>query len=107
MRNLFGAAAILLLAIATFFFYAPQTPDNTPPDSPPTDYMQKLNGPAEQFYLQRSYPDPTFDIAAYEQAMKEDYAQKIDQLEAFLAGPQNLLAVPSSMHISTFIFLFQ
>lgn len=99
MKNILGAIALLLLAAATVFFIAPERPDSPEESSDPGNHEEKLHRPSEQFFLQRSYPDPTFDLQAYEAAFQEARMSEAAQKTAIssvsttpwtLQGPQNL-----------------
>lgn len=57
--------SLLLLSIATFRFFSPSKPEKET-----ADLAEKMR-PSEEFYMQRAFPYPSFDLNAYESALRQ------------------------------------
>ena len=59
-------ATLVILNVSNYFhasLYQPRSDNGK---------MNKMNRPSEHFFLQRSYPDSTFDLHAYESVLKQE-----------------------------------
>lgn len=92
--------ATLLTVVMMVMLWKP-TEKSTVPDTERGEEadaeMQELYGPADQFYLQRSFPDGSFDLAGYEQAlrmatsaMKTTSTSNVQTTPWRLEGPTNV-----------------
>ncbi|MEM7660150.1 MAG: hypothetical protein AAF399_28835, partial [Bacteroidota bacterium] len=67
----------------------------SPPSPDPVNRYEKMHLPSEHFFLQRSYPDPVFDIRGYEAAMKQALRQEANSIRStgnswVTQGPGNI-----------------
>lgn len=77
--------SLLLLSISTFrFFSAYQKEDKR-------DILAEKMRPSEEFYLQRAYPYASFDLNAYESALRQ--AREMDNISTRQAGFGNAWTV--------------
>lgn len=66
--------AVTFLAIVTLIVFSPQKPTEVPEIQGGKTRLEEKMAPADHLMLQRSYPDLTLDVRAYEAALKQTQA---------------------------------